>query len=294
VKYKNKPRGTKARVRASKRRLGYIGTAITVAVLVSITIVSIRLIFSSLDSLPNQTVNLASELKAAIVDHLSLTTPNRTFVQTATNTLKQAGYTVDYYPSEKVTVDFYRNLPTHGYRLIVLRAHSTAAELQDEEWIEAPVCFFTSEPYSTGKYLYEQLTDQILMVSYTMPAPPYYFGITPKFVASSMKGKLQSTIVLMMGCEGLNNTKMAEAFIEKGAEVYISWKGSVSASHTDRVIINLLQRLITRKQTITEAVTGTMEEAGPDPTYESILIYHPLEVGEQTIEAIARHMETKP
>ena len=164
--------------------------------------------------------------------------------------------------------------------------HSTAAELQDEEFVETPVCLFTSEPYSTKTYLYEQLTDQIVMVSYTMPQPPYYFGIMPEFVAQSMKGSFQNSIIIMMGCEGLNNTKMAEAFIEKGAKAYISWKGMVSAPHTDQATTHLLQHFLIEKQTLKEAISETSKDAGPDPIYKSLLTYYPLEAGDYTIQNI--------
>jgi len=297
MKIKKKAKGTKARVQAYKKRLSYIGTAITVAILVAIIAISGFFVYSHLKPSPNQTINpeqtsnLTSQLKATIVDHLSLTCPNQTFIQTATNNLKQAGYTVDYYPGAEVTVGLYRNLPKHNYGIIILRVHSTAAELKDEEIVETSVCLFTSEPYSE-KYLIEQLTDQIVGVSYTMPAPPYYFGIMPKFVTSSMNGRFPDSVIIMMGCEGLNNTKMAEAFVQKGTKVYISWKGAVSASHTDQATIQLLQQLITEKQTIEQAVTETMKEVGPDPEYNSLLLYYPLEVGDQTIEDITGNSKT--
>jgi hypothetical protein len=57
---------------------------------------------------------------------------------------------------------------------------------------------------------------------------------------------------------------MAEAFTLKGAKVYIGWKGSVSATHTDTATISLLQHLITEKQTIKQAVENTMKEVGTD------------------------------
>jgi len=217
------------------------------------------------------------EFKAAIIDQLSLTQSNQTFVQTALSILDRAGFTVDYYRSEEVTVDFYRNLPTHGYGLIIFRVHSAAAAFEGKGYVEHPVSLFTSENYSNRKYVWEQLTDQISMASYTMPQPPYYFAITPKFVTSSMKGKFQNSIIVMMGCEGLNNTKMAEAFIEKGAKLYISWKGLVLASHTDQAITRLLQHFITDKQNIGQAVENTMKEVGPDPAHKSLLTYYPLE-----------------
>lgn len=297
MKDRKKTKGTKARVQEYKKRVTYIGHAIIVAILVGIIAVSGFFLYSMLYSSSEQTPinptsqfnpdNLNSQLKAAIVDHLSLTIPNQTFIQTATNILNQAGYTVDYYSGEQVTVEFYRNLPKNAYKLIILRVHSAAAAYQEEEFIESPVCLFTSEPYSKTKHIYEQLTDQLVMASYTMPEPPYYFAITPKFVTSSVKGKFDNTVIFMMGCEGLHNAKMAEALIEKGAKVYISWNEMVSASHTDQATIHLLQNLLIDKKTIREAITETVKVVGPDPTYNSLLLALPEEACDCTIKDIS-------
>ena len=281
MKDRKKPRRTKAKVQAYKKRLAYIGTAIIVTVLVVIIAVSSFLIYSSLNPTPNQNINPDQtnnptyQLKTAIIDHLSLTAPNQTFKQTATNALKQAGHTVDYYSGEKVNVEFYRNLPTHGYELIILRVHSTAKYGQ----------LFTSEPYSNAKYVHEQLADRVIRCSF-YGEPPFYFAISPLFVKFSMNGNFQNTVIIMMGCDGLKNTDMAQAFIEKGAKVYISWSESVLAGHTDQATAHLLKHLLAEKQTIEQAVTETMKEVGPDPEYNSLLIYYPLEVGDQTIEDI--------
>ena len=99
-----------------------------------------------------------------------------------------------------------------------------------------------------------------------------------------MQREFNNSTIVMMGCEGLTNTKMAEAFIEKGAKAYISWSGAVSASHTDQATIYLLQHLLTENQTIEQAVENTMTEVGPDPVYDSLLIYYPISSGNYTIE----------
>jgi hypothetical protein len=279
MKEKKKHKGTKAEIRAYKKRSTLIGTAIIVTILVVIIALSSFLIYSYLNPPSNQPPT--SELKAAIVDQLSFTVPDQTFIEAAANILETANYSVDYYPGEDVTVGFYRNLPTHGYRLIILRAHSSATSLRGEEFVRSPVVFFTSEQYSETKYVVEQITDQLGKASYAPPEPPYYFSIHHEFVTSSMNGKFQNTTIVMMGCEGLRNTvekdaiAMAEALIKKGAKVYIGWSGDVSATHTDRATIQLLNHLITEKQTIKQAVTETMKEVGPDPADGSILLYYP-------------------
>ena len=65
--------------------------------------------------------------KAAILDQGSLaptSRPNPVFVKKATSILKEAGFSVDYYLGEEVTVEFYRNLPNYGCDFIIERTHS--------------------------------------------------------------------------------------------------------------------------------------------------------------------------
>ena len=291
MKERKKHRRTKARVQARKKRVQHIDIAITVTILVAIIAISSFLVYSYLNPSSNQTINpdqtsnQPSQPKAAIVDQLSLTASNQTFKETATNILKQAGYTVDYYPGEELTVEFYGNLPTHGYSLIVLRVHSAITiGLQS-------LGLFTSEVRSKTKYVYEQLTDQLVGAKFPNDETEY-FGISPLFVLNSMKGTFQNTTIIHMGCDGLAYTTMAEAFRQKGAKVYISWTGDVLASHTDQATTHLLQHFLIEKQTIKQAVTEIMEEVGLDPAYKSLLAYYPLEAGNQTIEDIAGNPST--
>lgn len=220
----------------------------------------------------NQTsVNQSFFHKAAIVDHLSIHQPNPTFNQTASAILEEAGFTVDYYPGEEVTVDFFRNLPKHDYGILVLRVHSGIGVVE-KDW----VCLFTSERYTRSKYVDEQLAGRIMAACYqNPPEPPYFFGVNPDFIRLSTKGRFQNTIVIMMGCDGLRYPTMAEAFISKGAKAYISWDKAVLASHTDEATIHLLRQLVIEKQTIEKAVSETNKEIGPDPLDGSILLYYP-------------------
>ena len=289
MKDRKKPRGTRARVQASKKKLAYTGTAITVAILIATITVSSFLVYSYLNPSQDRTINpdqtdkQPAQPEAAIVDHLSLSAPNQTFKETATNILKQAGYAVDYFPGEEVTVELFRNLPLSDYRIAVLRAHSAIPHHTSES--PTRLAIFTSELYSTTKYVYEQLSGQLGRVIYHEESPEY-FGIGPEFVKSSMYGTFNECTVIMMGCEGLTYTEMAEAFVDKGAKVYIGWNGPVQAKHTDQATIQLLKHLVSETQTMEQAVTETMKEMGPDPADNSILLYYPLEAGEQKLEDI--------
>jgi hypothetical protein len=198
-------------------------------------------------------------------------------VNSVTGILEGAGYTVDYYSGEKVTVDFYRSLPTHNYTIIILRVHATQKGV-----------FFTSEPYSKSSFVWEQLQEQVWGVSFEAYTPPYYFGVAPSFVESCINGTFAKTAIIAMGCSTLETNDMAQAFIKKGAQVYFGWNGSVLSSHTDQATISLLQYLLQKKETVGQIDENVMKEVGSDPAYNSQLTYYPPEAGEQTIENIGK------
>jgi hypothetical protein len=232
--------------------------------------------------------------KVAIVDHLSISQPNRTFSQTIQAIINQTGLEVDYYPGEEVTVDFYRNLPMHNYKIIILRVHSTGTvSVKDQPQLHANlVIFFTSEQYSTTKYVPEQLDARLAQANFPDAQPPGYFGVTPLFIKDSLAGRFNNTVIITMGCEGLKYSTMAQAFIERGAGAYIGWNGSVMASHTDGATTVLLHNLVIEKQSIQDAVTNTMKEVGPDPAYQSVLLFYPGEAGSYTILLTTHNTDT--
>lgn len=227
---------------------------------------------------PNVNIPQTSLGKVAFVDQLSFspTGANQAFIQTSITLLETAGFNVTYYKGQEVTVDFYMTLPLRRYSLIVLRVHSAVYESQ--------VALFTSEPYLQHKYSFE---DQALyQVAYSPyhEGDPTYFGVKPEFVREFMKGKFDNATIIVMGCNGLTYSSMAEAFIEKGAKVYVGWDGLVTASHTDQATAHLLESLVTKNQTIEEAVNEVMNEVGSDPEYESVFLYYPPQAGSYRIQ----------
>jgi hypothetical protein len=210
---------------------------------------------------------------AAIVDQLSLTQANPDFVASARSLLAEAGYLVDYYPGEQVTVDFYRNLPTHDYDLVILRVHSGIVVERDattrEETETEYVSLFTGEPYSERKYVEEQI-GRLGRSTYYEGAPPL-FGTGPGFIEDSMEGRFDNTLIVLMGCDGLRSPVTAQAFLDKGASAFVSWSETVSASHTDAATQRLLEKLFVEGLTVEDAVSETAAEVGPDPFYEAEL-----------------------
>ena len=207
---------------------------------------------------------------AAIVDQLSLTQPNPDFVAAATDLLQRAGYAVDYYPGERVTVDFYRRLPRMGYDLLVLRVHSGIVTEVDEGTGEETkaeyVSLFTAEPFDDTSYASEVAAGRVGASYYTRDGP-WYFSVGPDFIRYSTWGRFDDTLVIMMGCDGLRSNLTARAFLEKGARAFVSWSQPISADHTDAATLRLLEHLLIEGHDVADAVPRTAAEVGPDPAY---------------------------
>ena len=209
---------------------------------------------------------------AAIVDQLALTQPNPAFAEAATSTLEQAGYVVDYYPGEQVTVDFYRSLPAKPYDLIILRVHSGLA--RDEGEPTGYVSLFTGEPFSDTKHYEDAEAGRLARARYYDDSPEY-FSIVPDFIESSMAGRFEGTTIIIMGCDGLTTDTAAQAFVHKGAKAVVGWSGRVSAAHTDKATERLLRHLLIDRLSTRDAVARTMGEVGPDPEYNSTYLVYP-------------------
>jgi len=246
-----------------------------VAILVGAAIVA-ALVVATLPLLLTRGSAGPSGPRAAVVDQLGLTQPNPAFVQAATSILEEAGYTVDYYPGEQVTVDFYRNLPSLGHKLVVLRIHSGPSTKGDY------LGLFTAEPYVETEHAAE-LGQRHLGSGRYYEGGPAYFAIGPDFVRSTMQGRFKDSIVIMMGCYGMSYERPTLDFIGKGAKAVIGWDGTVSAEHTDEATEHLLRHLVIDKLDAVEAAARTMNEVGPDPSYGSELLVYPPEAAASTV-----------
>ena len=156
--------------------------------------------------------------KAVIIDQLALTDPDVAFVNAAGLRLKAAGYAVDYYRADEVTVDFYRDLPKKGYKLIVIRSHASQQVYEKDPATgraveRAGVALFTNERYSDLTHTDDQLGYRLGVGSYPqLGISDRYFLIGPGFVLSSMRGTFKDATIVLMGCGGLSTPDMAQAF----------------------------------------------------------------------------------
>jgi hypothetical protein len=171
--------------------------------------------------------------------------------------LAAGGYSVNYTGPTTNSIDLFEQLPSLGYSLIIIRAHQGSGQ-----------AIITSQPYSQSLYKPEQQSGAL--VAADADNGPLYFAITPQFVSKDMQGRFPGTTVIVMGCAALQGTQdLAVAFLDKGADTFVGWDGSVTIIHTDISTVNLAQLLSTGKS-VPEAtrIAGTA-----DPVYGARLEY---------------------
>jgi hypothetical protein len=105
------------------------------------------------------------------------------------------------------------------------------------------------------------------------------FTIGPAFVAMSVEGNFNNSVVMLSSCFGLYTDQLADAFVKKGAKVFIGWDEKVALSQSDEACNLLLKVLIDEKMTVSKAVEKVITEVGEDKTYNSALKYYPKEAG---------------
>lgn len=244
------------------------------SVLATLLVAAVIVIFWGV-STPRKTSD-SQVLKAAIIDQLSTTYPDDNFNTSIKASLEADGFQVDLYQGAQVTVSFYQNLPSHGYKLIILRTHS--GMMQSQQSSQQAVSLFTNEPFNPLTHLLEQLNHQLMKVQVNDNSP-LLFGIPPNFITENVKGNFDNAVVIVSGCSGLYEDNLAQAFVQKGASAFLSWDGSVNLDYVDKATIELVKNLTLNDDTLEKAVDATMSEIGPDPAFNSYLKYFPTDTG---------------
>ena len=228
--------------RSLNRKLVY--TALLVTIVLSALLVAYYLFLHS----------RGEEWTAAIVDQLAIedALSNPDFNTTSTQLLAASGYSVKYYPGEDVTIDFYEELPSKGSKMMLVRAHSAVRD--NTTYVD----LFTSEVYqaslANGIYAYLAINRHISQASFNVPPYTKYFAVGPSFVSSVMRGGFSDCFIVLMGCNSLNRTSMAEALVSRGARVVVGWTGDITVSDTDTCVLRLLGLLLEEDYTVQGAV----------------------------------------
>jgi len=220
------------------------------------------------DSIDSTIVEQLDSKKAVIIDQLYRDLPNSNYHNKTIYYLTEAGYDVDLYTTEDITVDFYKELPSMDYEFIVIRSHSLAIYGdKPSSWL------FTGEMYSDEKHTFETMAGQLSpgvpflitqeleeVMSYSEAAKKRHFMIGSKFVDEKMEGKFPGSVIILGGCETLTYPFLADSFIKRGASSIVGWNDLVEYRDNDRVTIALLNEILINGLEINDAVESVMEK----------------------------------
>jgi len=203
--------------------------------------------------------------KAAIIDQLSKDIPNKYFQDKTMEYFTTAGYEVDLYKYEDITIDFYKNLPSMDYKFIVVRSHALAIDGdKPSSWK------FTGEKYTEKKYIQEQLAGDIISravpyrvtqaqdVGFESASKDRHFIVSAKFVKDFMIGKFPGSVIILGGCDTMELSDFGHAFINRGATSVIGWNGLIDSDSNDKVLMSLIEKILIEKSEVDDAVDSVM------------------------------------
>jgi len=263
--------------REKPKRKTRLGTLAACVILVLVVALVIYLIIPTQPATPTK-----SSKRAAIVDQLSVHSPDQAFIDETVSMMQQAGFGVDLYAQDSITVGLYGTLPSRGYELIVFRVHAGV----NQNMTGHPVGLFTTETYNQLSYPQEQLADLVGMGRGFSSNDTVVFAVTPKYIEQRSAANYPGTMIVLMGCYGLFSQELPQAFIDRGASVVIGWDKLVGVDHSDAATLVLLRYLLQNRLSVSGSVKATMGEVGPDPDYKSVLGYYPKNNGYVTLPQI--------
>jgi len=205
--------------------------------------------------------------RAVIIDQLHNDIPNLEYQKNVTAYLTSAGYDVDLYTTDDITVNFYKKLPSMNYEFIVIRSHSLG-----DGTVEESASLFTGEIYRKDRYMDEQYAGQVGKGLQYLPAEverlggwemlrdETYFVVGAKLVDELMIGSFPNSIIILGGCETTETTNLADSLLQRGASEVIGWNGLITAKDNDEVIISLLEDTLLNDVEIQQAVDSVMQE----------------------------------
>jgi hypothetical protein len=168
--------------------------------------------------------------------------------------------------------------------VIVFRVHIALSSQTNQR----DAALFTSQQYNQIDYPVEQL-DLSVQRGWIASLPnEAFFVVTPKFITEKSMSGYPSSVVILMGCNGVENKALPQSFVSRGASVVIGWGGYVSMDHTDKATLQLLKMMLLQKMSVSGSVRATMTDVGPDPEYGSALGFYPDDEGNATISQLLK------
>jgi len=221
--------------------------------------------------------------KAVILDQLYRDYPNEEFHEKATEYLSKAGFKVDIFTTDELTVNFYKKLPSMNYEYIVIRGHSLG-EGNIKKINSATL--FTGEKHDYHKYIREQYEGQVGMgVPYLYSEinemggfenlmDETYFVFGSEFIEELMVGKFPDSTIILAGCETTKEQALANSFLKRGASEVIGWSGLVDIDYNDRYVMHFLNQTLVHDVETKNIIDSINERLHGRLVHETQLVHY--------------------
>ncbi|MCE4618832.1 MAG: hypothetical protein F7C37_05250 [Desulfurococcales archaeon] len=218
--------------------------------------------------------------RVLIYDSLYREFPNDQLLDYIVQEFKNAGFQVDVYRGRNATLDPLVAMGEYG--IVILRAHGA---YNNDESSGKPLGTYIY----TGLYLIEAQAlygvntinkglDDGLYAPAVIPREgvpvsqlPKYLSVSPKFF-KTMAASLNNTIVFYTGCFGMNDDRLANVLISKGAYMYIGWDGNVTWVFSDQFLKQWVDALIQYRDPV-QALAAVNSTLGTDPDTGAVVKY---------------------
>jgi len=217
------------------------------------------------------------ELWAIIVDGLSDEFPNESLISLTKHHLEIYGFNVTVVSGDNLTIDCYRDILSRGYDVLIFRIHGGFYA----EGGEVLVGLFSNEVFDPNKYVDEQSRGFVAIGRPYVNPEKEVFAITTDFVRTY--GNFRNSIVMVFSCYSMVSDSMARAFVDRGASIYIGWKGAVNPDLNDFALDRLIYYLFVENLTISNAISRTMIDYMIKHKTEIPLLYYPEEASKYTV-----------
>jgi len=228
--------------------------------LITIAFVILISVIAYLNQSPGE---VSPHQRGVILDGLSADYPNQTFIKSAEKILENAGFTVDIYGPENVSLSLLRKLPSKGYGLVIFRVHGGRIRQPIGLFIGGGIFIERCSPESHK----EEVESGYLLLGRPFFSNETYCVAPPHYITDKLHGKFKGTIIIAMSCFTGDDDVMARAFFKRGARAYVGFRGEISPAYADAFTINLLQKLYAENLPIQEAFDQARSELGSDPHY---------------------------
>jgi hypothetical protein len=171
--------------------------------------------------------------------------------------LERAGYIVDNYKDENVTINLLKRLDDEGYSVIYINSHGFIDP-------QGSFALFINEKIDSEKInLYQNDIEENNVGYLEAGSLAGYLYVTPQFFLLYGNNSLfPDTLIFIDACYSGNNTSLAEVFLNLGAQCFIGWNGPVNVIHGIMMDGKFFHEACKYNKTVEQALRGI--RADPD------------------------------